>query len=582
VRAAPILAVLLATLAAAPAEAWQEVPFRTVPAGDAATCLRATGRDGSLTALGPGQDRAGPVDLLAAGPERPAVRARVQFGPMVDCPVLREQGGVAVAAVPDLRLRSPIALRVALRDGGGAFGAPVGLGRAGLSAGSYDAAVGPSGHAVVAWVRFAGSGKRLRARIVAARRAPGAAFGPPEAITPWFRGSELAPDAMVAAGIDGAGSATVAWTAPGRDLDEVGVRVAGAPPGAAFGAPQVLSPRADSLARLVLAVAPDGGALLAHEGAKTSEDDGVFSVRLFERAAGAAAFGAGRELGSARSDALEGASDPALAVRDAGAAVVAWRDDGDAGAVRAMTRPAGGSFGLPRAVARVDAKQAVDFDDAPDYSQRADLGISAALAGDGRAALAWSAPRRLPDAPIAPLAATGTLTEGFGAAAVLGSPVRAIGAVNALVLAGGEPAAAWTDNETSGVGLGDSTLEVAQRSGRIHVARAGAAGGPAARPPAAGLRAPRVQRLTSERGVYMEVRCAAACDVRAYLRKRGEVAVVEGLSLPAAGVRSLVLGPGIGALAPRRPRRFVVRVRVAAPGSPVARTLRLSLRLVRR
>ena len=575
-RAAPILAVLLATLSAAPAGAWEELPFRALPGGSPASCLRATGADGGLAALGPREDLATPVDLLAAGGP-PAARARARFKIVINCPVLRERGDAAVAAVPDLGFRSPLAMAVATRDAGGAFAGPGRLGRATLTDGSYDAAVAASGDAVVAWAQSEGGRARPRVRIVAARRAGGAAFGALEVLSPWMRAASPEPFLSVTAGIDGAGRATVAWTAPARPgSEDVRVAVASAAPGAPFGGAQVLTPRADSLARISLAVAPDGGVLLAHDGV-TRE-----GLRLFERAAGAPGFGRARELPSARPDAFVGTTNPVLALRDAGAAVVAWRDDADDNSVRAMTRPPGGSFGPPRAVARGGAGRVLALDKAPSFSETPDLGLSLALSGDGRTVLAWSAPRRLPDTPLAPVAATGTLTDGFGAAAVLGSPLRSIENVTALLLAGGEPAVAWADNASAATGLGDSALESSLRDGRIHLARAATSAGPAARPPEIRLRAPRVQRLLPDQGVRLRVRCAAACDVRAYLRGTDGLVVGQGASLPAAGARKLLIETGIAALAPRRPRRVVVRVRVAAPGSPVARTLRLPLRLIRR
>ena len=575
VRAAPILAVLLATLSAAPAGAWEELPFRALPGGSPASCLRATGADGGLAALGPLEDLATPVDLLAAAAP-PAVRARARFQIVINCPVLREHGGAAVAAVPDVGLSSPIAMAVAVRDAGGAFAKPARLSRATLTDGTYDAALSATGDAIVAWQQAAGARTRPRVRIVAARRRPGAAFGAAEALTPWIRSATVEPFLSVAAGIDGAGTATVAWTAPvSLRSEDVKVAVASAAPATAFGVPQVLTARADSLARISLAVAPDGGALLTHDGITLEP------ARLFERAAGAAAFGGRRELASAIPGTSAGTSNAVPALRDGGAAVVAWRDDGDDNAVVAMTRPPGGAFGPPRVVARDDLR-AVELSETPAFSEQADLGLSLALSGDGRAALAWSAPRRLPDTPAAPVAASGTLAEGFGAAAVLGSPVRGIEGVTALVLAGGEPAVAWADNASAAIGLGDSTLESSLRDGRFHLARAGAAAAPPARPPAVRLRAPRVQRLGREEGVRLRVRCAAACDVRAYLRGTDGLAVGKGASLPAAGARDLRVEPAIGTLATRRLRRVVVRVRVAAPGSPVARTLRLPLRLIRR
>jgi len=97
-----------------------------------------------------------------------------------------------------------------------------------------------------------------------------------------------------------------------------------------------------------------------------------------------------------------------------------------------------------------------------------------------------------------------------------------------------------------------------------------------------GLRARRVQRLPDDdQTVRLRVRCSAACDLRAYLRTRERLVAVTGATFSAAGTHTLVITPEIGTFAARRPRA-ALRVRVSAPGSPVARTQRLPLRLVRR
>lgn len=575
-RAALILALVITALSAAPALAWQELPFRSLPEHRPATCLQPTGADDGLAAIGPGSRLGTPMDLLGVGAGPPAVRDRARFQLSFSCPVVREQGGAAVAAVADLLDTGGLAVAAAVRDAGGVFARPARLGPATLFDASYDAAVSARGDAVVAWLQNAGGGRRRRARVVAARRLPGGAFGPVEALTRWVRAGDAGSYLTVVAGEDAAGRATVAWTAPARHGQDVAVVTATAAPGAPFGAPQVLTARADTLVRLALAVAPDGGALLAHDGMTRA------GLRLFERPPGAPAFGRGRELGSTKPKAFVGTSDPALALRDGGAAVVVWRDGGDDSATRAMTRLPGGSFGPPRTIAVGAAKRGVAVDEVPESAKQHDLGLSAALSADGRAVVAWSAPRRSADLPQAPLAASGTLRNGFGAATVLGSPARAIGNVSALVLAGGEPAAAWGDNATETIGNGRSAGESQERDGRIHVARAGAAARAAAAPPAARIRAPRVQRLSRGQGVRFQVRCVAACDLRAYLPEGDGLTLGRGASLPAAGAHDFTIASVLGPLTKRRPRRVVLRVRVAAPGSTVARTLRVTLRLVRR
>src|SRR5262245_11531983 len=121
-RAAWMPAVLLAGLMAAPAAAWEEVPFRALPGDNVATCLRATGADGGLAALGPLGRRSAPLDLLTAGRGRPAVRERIRFGVLLACPAVQEAGGAGVAAAP---VGGRVAaMHAAVRDPGGRFGAP--------------------------------------------------------------------------------------------------------------------------------------------------------------------------------------------------------------------------------------------------------------------------------------------------------------------------------------------------------------------------------------------------------------------------------------------------------------------------
>jgi hypothetical protein len=133
VRRAPLLAVLIAAALAAPAHAWQELPFRALPAHDVATCLDATGADGGVAALGPLGRATTPVDLLSAGPGGLSVRERVRFPIVFACPEVREQGGAGVVTAVAVKPGTHrLELRAAGRDPGGAFGAPVPLGRAGV------------------------------------------------------------------------------------------------------------------------------------------------------------------------------------------------------------------------------------------------------------------------------------------------------------------------------------------------------------------------------------------------------------------------------------------------------------------
>ena len=537
-RRALILCIAIAALPAAPAAAWQEVPFRALPADEVATCLRATGSEGGLAALGPVGRRSAPTDLFAIGAGPPAVRERVRFRVVRECAAVREQGGAGIAAAPVTPLgRRTGEMRAAVRDPGGVFGAPVALGP---MRHAYDAAVSARGDALVAWTEERDGGKA--ARVVAARRAPGGPFGAPVPLTPWRRATPFATP-QVAAGLDRDGVATVAWAlrSPGsgeRDsLDTV--EAASAPPGAAFGAAQLLTRRTNDVANISLAVAAGGAALLAHDGDEV--------LRVFERAPGATGFGPARELGEPGRP----TSEAALALRDDGAAVVAWRGGAEEDAVHAMTRAAGGAFGADREVARGhrDAGFGTGFgafllpDPERAYAplDQAGLGLRAAVSATGRVLLAWSAPRTLPDAPIAAVVATGTLDGAFGPPATLGSPARSVAGLAALVLPGGEPAVAWADNISYRIGFGAGKLEPPIGGGRIHLARADAAAGPPAPPPAARLSAARLQRLYPDEPIRVSVRCAAACDVRAFIPHDGATTAGGAASLPGGRTRVVLL-----------------------------------------
>jgi hypothetical protein len=575
-RVVLILALALLAVAAAPARGWDETPYRSLLGGSPASCLRAAGDEGRLGTLGPGQARATPVDALAAGRGRPGVRERVRFpAATVGCPGLREQAGAGVVAAPARDAGGRVEMRAAAHDRGAHFAAPVAIGAtAALPDASYDVAVSPRGDAVVAWVQVSGD----NARVVAARRAPGGGFGRMEALTPLAADDEAGADWDVAAGIDGAGRATVAWAGPATG-DQPQVGAASAEPGAAWGAPQLLTPSSEGVGRLSLAVAADGGALLAHDGAT----GGGPAVHLFERAPGATAFGPERILGDAQAGALSGPSGPALALGDGGAAVVAWREDGQGGAVRTITRAAGGAFTAPRTieperVPNADLITIPTLGDPPAPSEEADLGLHVALSSAGRIALAWTARRDLPDAPRATVAAAGTLDGSFGPASVLGSPVRASGGVSAFLLRGGEPAVAWTDNVAAPSGFGDGGIEPAAGGGRIHVARADAAPRTPKPPPAAHLRAAPLQRRAQDQPIRVVVDCVAACDVRAYVPDRGGVAAGAAASLRGGRSRVLRLARTAAGRLPRS-GRVTVQVRVAAPGSRIARALRIRVRL---
>ena len=176
VRAAALGAFALFAALALPASAaaapFGELPFQHAPAGT--TCLAATGAPGELSRWA----EAG-MELLAADANGLGHSALVPFGELPGCPrVAADPSGAAVAAAA-----TENALRVALREPGGAgFGAPLTLAAAD-NVYELSVAVSPSGDAVVAWAEYAFNPRRVRIRM--ARRDAGAAFGAPMDLVPW-------------------------------------------------------------------------------------------------------------------------------------------------------------------------------------------------------------------------------------------------------------------------------------------------------------------------------------------------------------------------------------------------------------
>lgn len=584
-RARVALFVLPAVLAAAvPARAAElaEVPFRPLPG--VGTCLRATGEPGGLALLGPLGRRTSATDLLRASSAGTVRVGRTALGNLVDCAAVRtDPSGAAVVAgaVRSVRRgRARIAVWAAVRDPGGAFGAPVRLGRASERSRRVVAAVSPRADAVVAWAQARGSAasEDERVRIVAVRRTPGAPFGAVEPLTPWRPADSAALDAGVlrlVAGADDAGGLTVAWKREPQRLSPVHrdapVEVAAAGPGARFGEPQrVGAAEWFDPAPPALAVAAGGRTLLAF----TAHGGGI---QVLERAPRSADF--------APVVRFEGGVyvAPAVALRDDGAAVVAWRTSPELEAgVAAALRLAGGGFApalpvapdLPRTQGFPTDYAQRDPDDRPrppwDHTNAA---LRAALAPDGHALLGWTVPRAAAAAvTTTPMAATGTLATAFGEPVALGSPARAVNGVAPLVLLDGTPALAWTDNVPETGFLG-AVPEFAAGGGRLHLAVPGpAAGGPA--PPRLSVRA----RRSTPRITRFAVRCTAACDVRASVPTgAGVVGKGTAASLPRAGRRLLRLRAPSGE--PWRVPSVRVHVLATAPGGARARLVVRRVRL---
>jgi hypothetical protein len=566
------LTVGILLLIAAPAQAapLHEVPFQ--PRSAAATCLRATATPGTLAIFGPISGRTSATDLLADGTR---LTDRVRLGALADCAAVAvDPGGAAVLAGPVARGPETAQLRAVARDPAGTFGAPVTLGPSALVGSGVAAAVSPAGHAVVVWVQRRGDpfDDEAPTRIVAARRAPGGAFGPPVAVSGWRRGDAFGA-ASVAAGIDAAGTATVAALLPAGRVGYERAGVARAAPGAPFAA-QLLAKRVLFPSRVALAVAADGSTLLAYD----SEN----GVRAYQRRPADARFGA--VLSSADDPRLLSFDrSPVVAVRNGGGGLVAWRSSSDATVpgVTAAVRSTAGPFGQPRIVARGVAGGG-SFGEAviivvgggrpapPLDGGNADLRV--ALAPDGRAILAWAAGSDQSVRTARMHVATGSLGGGFGAPRQLGGPVRDVNGVAPLFLSDGRAVAAWTDNADG--------MFLKRSHGRLHLAVEGAPE-PAELPrPGLRVRAKRTQRLLQPQGLAVRVACARACDLRAAVRSHARQSLAVTRSLRAG--RSAVLHLGAFQINPSRQRRVRVVVTATAPGGRLRSTVSRHIRVVRR
>jgi hypothetical protein len=226
------------------------------------------------------------------------------------------------------------------------------------------------------------------------------------------------PETRLKAAIDAAGTVTVLLSrAVATVPDGNRIEVATAAPGSGF-VMQRLTARADVDvdADPVLAVAPDGWALVTYR-------DEDAPPALFERGPGAAAFAAVAVPGPVR----RSYTDPAVAVRSGGGALVAWRT-GSSG-VDALTRETAGPFSVRRIAGPVPIRDitfaafgvgAIDPLEGPPVSPDPPR-LQAAVAPDGRAVLAWPSPAgRRPLAGTTARAAVGDLDGAFEPARTLG------------------------------------------------------------------------------------------------------------------------------------------------------------------
>ncbi|HEX5621072.1 MAG TPA: hypothetical protein VFX51_21795 [Solirubrobacteraceae bacterium] len=557
------LTVLIFLLAAAPAQAapLNELPFRQLPRDQNATCLRATGTASGLAMYAP---RA--TDVF----DGMTMTARVPLGRLTGCAATAAAGGAAVLAAPVGRPGERVRVHAALREPGGAFGAPAELGAVDPEQASVAAAMAPTGDAVIAWMQ----GRGERHRVVAARRRPGGAFGAVEPLTPWRRQGKFSEGWSVTAGMSATGIATVAWALPRPDRRGaellLSVGTAQAAPGGRF-RHQALAPKAQEVNRVALAVAPDGWALLAY--------DDTSGVHALERAPGADRFSVAF-VDLPDEEAFD-AGMPVVAVRNGGGGLVAWRSSAfqPGAAVVATTRPAAGAFPAPRTVAPDTFGDDSGFGAGTVLVETVggagagpvDLEggiLQAALAPDGRALLAWARERQ---AVMRAAVVSGTLATGFAAPVTVSGPLRDVSGVVPLLLEDGRAAVAWTDNATS------FAFPVGQ--GRMHLAVESAPAIPEPERPRVTVTAP-AQRLYDSEPVHLRVHCDRACDVRAMLAaSSSEPPAAEAHSLRRAGTLPLDLSRLERSVERRRIR---IRVRAGAPNAREVVSLSRRVLVVRR
>lgn len=505
---------------AAAAAPFGELPFRS--AAGAATCLAPTGTPGELarwTWRG--------AELLQASPTGLTPTGTIPLGSTGTCPEVEAHagGGGVVAALGER------GLRVAVRDPGGSFGAPVTLTRA---VGWFAAAASPRGDVVVAWTE---PSSRSRSDLRVARRAPGGAFGPPETLVtdrPLYDTLEVA--------VTGAGEAFVV------SVDRSGYQLAEARAGKPFAAARRIGGTASE--DIALKAEAGGRVLVALAGSE--------GIAVHERAPGGA-FVAHPFL------AVASPTNLALALRPDGGAVIAWQN-GRRDAVRVSIRDGAGPFGPRIRVAGPEGDQMYG----PGFGARAPLTdgppvenypLRVELGADGRALLAWST--ELEGGRLATVTSAGAVER-----QAFGGPLREAFGATPLLLGGGARAVAWTDNRT--------VLAGPPYAGRLHLAVEGAADAITTSPPALHIGAPRDRTLRPSQQLALPVRCAAACDLRAQVGGS-----VQSISLTRAGTAWMRFDPVQRAIAPRRPGRVPVRITWSAPGARDLRSRTASVRLRR-
>ena len=196
--------------------------------------------------------------------------------------------------------------------------------------------MGSDGHAAVVWHRSDGSNDRVEAAVAP----PGGAFGTPQVISASGSGAFSAHVA-----VDRAGNAVAVWARNDgqRSRIQASVRVAGG----SFGTPQTLSASGAHAFEPRVAMAPGGTAVVVWYRA-----EGVYNrIQAAVRPPGGS-FGAVQTLSAPN----QGAFDPQVALDANGGAVAVWRrSDGLRFRIEAATAPAGGTFGAPQVLSAAAA-----------------------------------------------------------------------------------------------------------------------------------------------------------------------------------------------------------------------------------
>lgn len=536
--------------------------MRDSPGGGVATCLRAVGDD-SLELLGPVRDWRSAFDVLRIGATGFEPEQRLSVGATFVCPELARAGGVTALAAAVSHKRYTQTVRALVSDGSTVRALTVG--RTQFDAGSISTAVSPRGEVLLAWAQQRGYLQhRVQQRIVTRRIAPGGILGPLQGLSPWQRDD----NESLATAYDGAGNATVAWSQPiparGRAGDLYKLQVASGAEGGPLGPATTVVPAVQEPQTLALAVAPNGRALLAH--------DGSAGIGIFERPALGGAFER-RRVPGLRDD--RGAT-PGVALLDDGGGLITWRDQSygeqDEGRVWISVRPPGVGFGRARIVdARMpprDRSTSSLFFTSETKAplDGANLRLRTALAPDGRFSLAWTRRPGSPfgDDPVVARAVAGSLGGALGRATTISCRCRTVNGVAALTV-GGEPAAAFTDNRSNGV---FGRFELPSRAGRLHLWTASAPY-PRSRTPRLTVTAPRRQVLRWRDPLRLRARCSSACDLRGTLAqrpRRGErLRALGTASLSHAGTTWLSLRSEYGTpLMPPHARKVRVAVRAYA------------------